>query len=56
MLAFHTPITPASNGAFRAGAVVAKWVSMVCMPARNSANRSRPMAHITASPIAEPTE
>ncbi len=35
---------------------MAKCSSTVCIPARNSANRTGPIAHITDRPIAEPTE
>ena len=54
--AIEVAIRPSMSGALRSAGAVAKCSSTVRNPARNSANRSRPIATITDRPIAESTE
>ncbi len=53
---YHKPIRPRSAGALDSSGVYLKCSSTRWNPARKSAKRSRPMAAITARPIAESTE
>ena len=44
------------TGRFSSSGALRKWLSIACMPARNSANCSLPIATMSESPIAESSE